>query len=243
MIETDKKPLVSVIIPAYHAEKFISRALVSIRNQTLKDLEILVVIDDANFDKTVDICIALLSGCDYNLLVQSGKTSPANARNRAIAVARGKYLAFLDADDEWRPDHVRSAVDCFGQAPTAQVYYAKCVNFSDGVPVSIHGLPFDRVEEDCPAPFSTIVCVNPPPVLFDECLKAADDWKWLLEMHARGVEVKFNPVIESYYHMHGGNLTSGAKDWAMQELMVRWRMRDLRRAIPLIPAAIKARFM
>ena len=238
-----KKPVVSIIIPAYHAERFISRALVSILDQTLQDFEILIVIDDVNHDKTIDICTALLTGRDYHLLVRTGKTSPANARNRAIAVARGRYLAFLDADDEWRPDHLKSAVDCLGQYPTTRVYYAKCVNFFNGTPIRIHGLPFDRVEEDCPAPFSTIVCVNPPEVLFDECLRAADDWKWLLEMHARGVEVRFNPVIESYYHMHGGNLTSGAKDWAMQELMVRWRMRDLRRVIPLIPSVIKARFM
>lgn len=238
-----KAPLVSVIIPAYHAEKFIGRALMSVRDQTLQDLEVICVIDDYRHDQTLDICKSL----DYNgfcYLVKLKKSSPANARNRAIReAARGKYLAFLDADDEWRPDHLASAVRTFEQNPDAQVYYAKCVNFLGDEPVSFHGHPIDTIRDFCPAPFSTVVTVNPPPALFDERLDAADDWKWLLEMYGKGVRILFNPIIESYYYTHGNNLTSCSRKWAWQEFMVWWSLGEYRKALPRLPAALCARFL
>jgi glycosyltransferase involved in cell wall biosynthesis len=237
-----KTPLISVIIPAYHAEKFIARALMSIHNQILQDLEVICVIDDYRHDQTLDICRSL----DYNgfrYIVQFKKSSPANARNRAIREARGKYLAFLDADDEWCPDHLASAVRTFEQNPEAQVYYAKCVNFLGNEPVSFHGHPIDTIGEFCPAPFSTVVCTNPPKAFFDERLTAADDWKWLLEMYGKGVKILFNPVIESYYYTHGNNLTSCSPRWAWQEFMVWWSLGNYRKALPYLPRALYVRLL
>lgn len=89
---------VSVVVPARDAERFIGDALESIRAQTIAPLEVIVV-DDASSDRTSRI--AALAGVQV-IARRSG--GPAAARNAGIAFARGRLLAFLDADDRWRPE-------------------------------------------------------------------------------------------------------------------------------------------
>jgi glycosyltransferase involved in cell wall biosynthesis len=88
---------VSVIVPARDAERFIAEALESICAQTVAPLEVIVV-DDASSDRTPRI--AALAGAK---VIAHGSGRPAAARNAGIAAARGRLVAFLDADDRWRP--------------------------------------------------------------------------------------------------------------------------------------------
>jgi teichuronic acid biosynthesis glycosyltransferase TuaG len=101
--ENDKRHAdVSVIIPAYRAAATIHRALESVAAQTLKPLEVIVV-DDGSDDATLDAAKAsadLMEGVELKVFSQSNQGAGA-ARNRALREARGKYVAFLDADDEW----------------------------------------------------------------------------------------------------------------------------------------------
>ena len=93
---------VSVIIPAYRAAATIRRALASVAGQTVKPLEVIVV-DDGSDDATLEAakaCADLLEGVALKVLSQPNRGAGA-ARNRALAEARGTYVAFLDADDEW----------------------------------------------------------------------------------------------------------------------------------------------
>ena len=233
-------PEVTIIIPCYHAEKFIKRALDSIENQTFQDYEIIMVIDDFHADSTFEIIASHPLSIKTRLLTSETKSSPAKARNRAIKEARGRYIAFLDADDEWRPDHLKNAVDSLKES-SSQVYYARCVNFMKEQPFSFHGRPMEEIFQYCPAPFSTIVCVNPPPLLFNEKLNAADDYNWLLRMWKKGVTFHFNPKIDSYYHMHGDNLTSGSPLWPWQEFEVFLYSGHYLKALTLFPRAISCR--
>jgi glycosyltransferase involved in cell wall biosynthesis len=92
------KPLISVVIPAYNAEKYLAEALESVRAQTFSDYEILVI-DDGSTDRTAEIA----SSYDGVLFLTQNNRGAAAARNAGIRAARGAYVAFLDADDTWLP--------------------------------------------------------------------------------------------------------------------------------------------
>lgn len=90
-------PLVSAIIPAYNAGHFIKEALMSILDQTGNSLEIIVV-DDGSRDNTLALVTEVAPEA---IIIQQDNSGPAAARNAGIAVSKGEWIAFLDADDQW----------------------------------------------------------------------------------------------------------------------------------------------
>jgi glycosyltransferase involved in cell wall biosynthesis len=102
-----RRPLVSVVIPAYNCADFIGDALDSVLDQGYPALEIIVV-DDGSTDATCDVVAR--RGSDVTL-VRQANAGAAVARNTAMARSRGEYLAFLDADDLWLPGKLRIQVD------------------------------------------------------------------------------------------------------------------------------------
>jgi len=104
-----KNPLVSVIIPTYNSAKYIEEALESVFKQTLQDFEIIVV-DDGSTDGTGEILKDYSDRIKYIFQKNSG---PASARNKGIKIARGEYIAFLDADDLWMPTKLEKQVAMF----------------------------------------------------------------------------------------------------------------------------------
>jgi glycosyltransferase involved in cell wall biosynthesis len=107
-------PLVSVIIPAYNAEAFISRTLQSVISQTYKNIEILVV-DDGSRDKTVEIVESFAQKDSRIILLKQPNSGVASARNLAIENSRGEYIAPIDADDIWYPQKLEKQVQCMLQ--------------------------------------------------------------------------------------------------------------------------------
>ncbi|AUC84410.1 glycosyl transferase [Polaribacter sp. ALD11] len=95
--------LVSIITPNYNSEKFIAQTLQSIRAQTYKNWE-LIIVDDCSTDKSLDI-IEEYSKIDKRIkfLKLSENSGAAVARNKAIKEANGNFIAFLDSDDLWLP--------------------------------------------------------------------------------------------------------------------------------------------
>jgi len=95
---------ISVIIPAYNAEKTIRRALKSIENQTLLPNEVIVV-DDCSSDRTNEIIREYMKESRLVIRheIQSTNSGAASARNAGWNIASEKYVAFLDADDMWHP--------------------------------------------------------------------------------------------------------------------------------------------
>lgn len=96
-------PTISIIIPAYNAERFIHITLDSIRAQTYKDYEVIVV-DDGSQDKTWDTVESYmhhhgLPGC----CIRQANKGIAGARNTGLATAKGEWIALLDHDDTWYP--------------------------------------------------------------------------------------------------------------------------------------------
>jgi teichuronic acid biosynthesis glycosyltransferase TuaG len=96
---------ISVIMPAYNAEKFISQSIESVLNQTFVEWE-LIIVDDGSTDKTSEI-VKKYARTDKRIKLfyqENGKQG--KARNLAISKSDGKYLAFLDADDIMLPNHL-----------------------------------------------------------------------------------------------------------------------------------------
>ncbi|SDW11569.1 glycosyltransferase family 2 protein [Flavobacterium degerlachei] len=97
-----ESPLVSVIIPTFNSEKFISDAIFSVQNQSYLNWEIILV-DDCSTDATLSIVSEMALNdkrIKYSKLSKNSGTGV--ARNSALAEAKGKYIAFLDADDLWK---------------------------------------------------------------------------------------------------------------------------------------------
>ncbi|WP_310993460.1 glycosyltransferase family 2 protein [Aequorivita marina] len=105
------RPLVSVITPIYNAEKFLEAAIGSVQNQTYSNWE-LILIDDASTDDSAKIANEFYtedSRIHYKKLPKN--QGPAIARNSAIELANGEYIAFLDSDDFWAPDKLEIQVE------------------------------------------------------------------------------------------------------------------------------------
>ncbi|OIJ21754.1 glycosyl transferase [Anaerobacillus alkalidiazotrophicus] len=95
--------LVSVITPTYNSAKFIGETIESVLAQTYTNWE-MVIVDDCSSDETVRIVKEYVAGDNRIKLIQLKENSgPAIARNTAIEHACGRYLAFLDSDDQWLP--------------------------------------------------------------------------------------------------------------------------------------------
>lgn len=109
-------PLVSVVIPAYNAEKFIQDTLESVRSQTYQNIEVIVV-DDGSHDQTAAIVETFAQRDSRIRLLRQANAGVSMARNYAIQAARGEYIAPLDADDVWYPQKLEKQVHCFLRSP------------------------------------------------------------------------------------------------------------------------------
>lgn len=97
----DEEIKVSIVMPSYNASRFVTAAIDSVLAQTVQDFEILVV-DDGSTDNTREVLAKYDSPKVRYLYKKNGGVS--SARNYGIENARGKYIAFLDADDLWLPE-------------------------------------------------------------------------------------------------------------------------------------------
>ena len=95
------KTQVSIIVPAYNAEKTIEKCLDSLFNQTLKEIEI-IVINDCSKDNTLKILKKYKN--KIKLIDNKKNLGPAGSRNKGLDVAQGKYIGFVDADDWVAPN-------------------------------------------------------------------------------------------------------------------------------------------
>lgn len=107
MANGEKRPLVSVIMPAYRASAYIAEAVRSVMAQTYPNWELLVI-DDGSDDDTCAI-VEGLAAADrrIRLLRTPENLGAAGSRNRGLDCAAGEYIAFLDSDDLWLPDKLQ----------------------------------------------------------------------------------------------------------------------------------------
>jgi glycosyltransferase involved in cell wall biosynthesis len=102
-------PTVSVVIPTYKRGREVLRAVESVLRQTFSDLEVIVV-DDASPDDTRDV-IASVGDARVRYLAHDKNKGGCAARNTGMVAARGRWIAFLDDDDEWVPTKLQKQLD------------------------------------------------------------------------------------------------------------------------------------
>jgi glycosyltransferase involved in cell wall biosynthesis len=115
----EDNPLVSAIIPAYNAERYVGEAIQSVLDQDYKSME-LIIVDDGSKDKTAQIIKQFGGAVRYFFQENAGLAA---ALNRGVNVAKGDYFAFLDSDDRWLPYKISQQMAAFGRDPGLDIVF------------------------------------------------------------------------------------------------------------------------
>jgi len=126
----NKYPLVSVIMPAYNAEKYIGEAIESILNQTFKDFEF-IILDDCSTDKTWEIIQDYAKKDERIIAVRNEKNlNIALNRNKGVEMSKGKYIVWADADDISKPERIEKLVNYMESHPEVGICGSNFQSFS-----------------------------------------------------------------------------------------------------------------
>lgn len=176
-------PLVSVIIPTWGRAELVRRAIESVRQQTYRNVEILVV-DDASPDETRDVVKRIADARIRYIRHEETRGAPA-ARNSGIRAAEGEYIAFLDDDDEWREDKLKRQFTVIDQ------YYAVLsgvlVNGKYPRVIGTREVTLADLQKGNRYPPSTLLVRTSAirEVLFDESLREGEDWDVYIRLAKR----------------------------------------------------------
>lgn len=134
---------VTIIVPVYKVEKFLDRCVTSLRKQTLQDIEIILV-DDGSPDRCPEMCDALAEQDSRIRVIHKENGGLSSARNAGLKAAKGKYVGFVDSDDDVKPDMyekmlsvmesetVAFVMSDYIRIPAAGVPYLKTLNIRSG---------------------------------------------------------------------------------------------------------------
>lgn len=171
-LSSNTLPLVSVVMPAYNAEKFAGLSIESILNQTFRELE-LILIDDYSSDTTLEI-LKKYEALDPRVRVfaNSKNLGIAGNRNYGLCLSAGKYLAWQDADDISRPDRIALQYSFLEAHPEVGIVGGAIHIFSDIKEVGVRRYPCeDRQLRRCIYRYSPVA--QPAAMLRMKALKVA----------------------------------------------------------------------
>ena len=205
--------LVSVVVPAYNCVLYLQQAIESIRAQTYRPIEIIVV-DDGSTDDTPNLIKTLGDDIIY---IRQPNGGPAKARNKGINAATGEFIAFLDADDVWLPSKLQKQIDYLVTHREAALVYSLMSNFIDGQKAgveifpqkAISGLIFDELLRDTIIPLPSVVVrteIARTVGAFDESLLTAEDTNFYLKV-AYGHHIGVIPEVLLLRRLHASNLS------------------------------------
>jgi glycosyltransferase involved in cell wall biosynthesis len=143
----NSQPCVSIVIPTYNREKWLDVSIGSVLRQTFQDWE-LILVDDHSTDRTPDAAESFMrQDSRIRYVMNERRRGPAGARNHGIGLARGRFVAFLDSDDEWEAFHLDRMVYYLDKYPdridimtanpvrkkrnTGEIYQQKELNLAD----------------------------------------------------------------------------------------------------------------
>jgi len=216
-------PKVSIIIPAYNRAKFIEETIKSVLNQTIEDLEVIIV-DDGSTDGTKKI-IENLSEKDNRIryFYQNNHGKPSIPRNIGFKNSSGKYIAFLDSDDIWLPEKLEKQIDLFEKDKIGKLGFVDCgymIIDENGLeikqnyashPCSFRGNVFRYFLEDhmIMTPGSILIRRNvlDKVGLFDERLKCLDDWDMWIRI-SKCYNFDFTDEKLFKYRVHRNSVTA-----------------------------------
>lgn len=231
-------PLISIVIPCFRAEKFLSQTLQSVSNQTYKNWELLVV-EDGSKDSTEAIVQKFRMenpGHEIQYIRLDQNRGPSAARNRGIFHAKGFWIAFLDSDDLWSSEHLKSLIETADKNLSDLCYCS--VDFFDSETGKVLG-PWGPTEQDLkefPEALFTRNFISPSGVLvkksclektlFDEApeVQSCEDHDLWLKLIREGLSFSWNPQSKVLYRKnHLEAATSNRERMFRADLAVMWR--------------------
>ncbi len=207
--------IVSVIVPAYNAERTILQTILSVQQQSFSDLEI-IVINDGSTDKTLDL-LNTVEDSRLKIFNYENGGLPV-ARNRGISHATRKYIAFIDADDLWTSDKLESQLAALEKHPDAGVAYSwtrfmdeKAETYHLSTPIYFEGDVYANL-----LVWNFIASGSNPLVRreaiedvgeFDATLRSAEDWDYWLRLAQRW-HFAVVPKAQILYRKSSGAMSS-----------------------------------
>ncbi|MEK6541030.1 MAG: glycosyltransferase family 2 protein [Pseudomonadota bacterium] len=219
-----KETLVSVIVPAFNAEATIGQTLASIAGQSHRNIEILIV-DDGSTDTTRDVARTFCASEPRARLLPKVNGGVASARNHGIAEAKGRYVALIDADDLWHPDHIAKCLAVAQNSGCAMVFSchhiidAANIIIRSGVQTIVQGMAVHRLAYINLVSNGSALLLDRAAALavggYDERLRAAgvegcEDYLLQLGMAARG-PIAMVPEYLVGYRQRGDAMSSDAE--------------------------------
>ena len=125
----ENQPLVSVIMPVYNAEKYVSEAIESVRNQSYENWE-LIIVDDGSTDRSPEIIDAYSRKDPRIKSLHQKNQGVSMARNFALCQTHGEYVTFIDSDDVYHPDRLQRMVQIFEKYPNCDIVFSRHTEFT-----------------------------------------------------------------------------------------------------------------
>lgn len=228
------EPLVSICIPAYKAERYLQATLDSVRTQTFGDWE-LIVTEDGSKDAAESMVAQFSKTVPQTVTYQRHEKNqglPAT-RNTGIGSARGQWIALLDSDDLWKPEHLASLTKRTREQPAADFVHAGSVLFDSdsGREIEIRA-PSAEVAAGYPLSlFLGHYIVQPSSVMFKKALWAkvggfdpafryVEDREMWMRCARAGAVFSYTGEQTCLYRKHGSALTTHAGPMAIAAAQV-----------------------
>ncbi|WP_435235568.1 glycosyltransferase family 2 protein [Psychromonas sp. PT13] len=201
--------LVSVISPAYNAEKHLRKLVECVASQSIRVLEH-IIIDDGSTDDSLRILRSLEKKYPHIKIISQENQGAGVARNKGIAVAQGKYIAFLDSDDVWAEDKLRSQIEFMENENIAFSYgdYYE-VDDESGDIIKERRTPefltYHDLLKSCPIGCLT-VAFNQYELgkLYMPAIRRGQDWAlWLQIMKSEITAYRYSGILASYTVVKG----------------------------------------
>lgn len=201
-------PSVSIIVPAYNREVYISDALASLQTQSGVDADIIVV-DDGSTDGTIDVIREIATRDNRVRLIQTAHGGVARARNVGLCAARGDYVTFLDSDDLCAPDRLARQIAKLRDCPAVTVVLGHSRWFTEitadfrPVPGSLWYRRTDPILSSAmfrPSVFDEFGT-------FDERLEYAEDMDLFFRLFEADAKILVEVEVATYYRIHPSNMT------------------------------------
>jgi glycosyltransferase involved in cell wall biosynthesis len=224
MTSSSPSPCVSIILPVYNSAKLLPAALESAFAQTFQDFEIIAV-NDGSTDDTAQV----LKQYEPRIrIMHQANAGASSARNAAIRVAQGEFIAFLDADDIWEPQKLALQVEAMRADAKLGVCYTECLYFDEekswlanfGRHPQMSGMIFDAILADHFISMSSVLvrkrCLDEVG-LFDESLIGSEDYNVYLRL-AKKYPYHFvnQPLVR--LRCHDGNLSGNLPQMCRDEI-------------------------
>ena len=212
-------PHVSIIMPCYNAAAHLARSIGSVQAQTFGDWE-LVAIDDGSGDDTAARLAAMAADDPRIRVFTQPNGGVSRARNRGLSEARGRCIAFLDADDDWHPDFLARMTGALRAEPDAVLAYCGWQNIGLSGGRAQPFVPPDYETPDkreklfagCRWPIHATLTRREAVTAaggFDTALKNAEDYAMWLRIAGCAPITRVAAVL-AFYHFHSATQASSA---------------------------------